>query len=307
MKLVDVILNKETYVIDLVYKHADANTLTIVICDLQTDIPYYKWTEHFKNYSSIWIYPLHNTLMELVRNNSKFPGFVCKIYRNGLLEQVECIHTSTEDFKYRTYITDGIDCVGNSYIDFFYGDLCKGINFENTVIDAGANVGLFTWLAKERGAGRVYSIEPDQRAFFYLDKNFKNDDSVVLINKALTTTLDGTIFYYCIESTVGNSQYKNSDNFVEDYVETINLDTLLNIEREVNLLKLDIEGTEFDVFDKLKPEQFKQVNQFFIEFHNISTPIKNKLLENNFKVEYRNSDESSIAGFIYAYKEKRQP
>jgi FkbM family methyltransferase len=303
MKLVDVKLDNETYKIDLVYIHAVTSELTIVISDLQTDIPYYTWDVTLDPYSSIWIAPINSTLRTILQQNKHFPGFACKIYKNNRLEQIEYLRTSSVPFEYKNFMTDGFDAVGNSYIDFFYGNLCDGMNFDGTVIDAGANVGLFTWLAKDNKAKRVYSIEPDRHTFFYLEKNFRTDPSIILINKAMTGNENGTKFYYSIGNSVANTTKENLlTDYIEDYVPTITLNSILKIEDTINLVKLDIEGSEFEVFDNLSITDFEKINQFFIEFHDIPTTLKNKLISNGFTVEYRNSDESMTTGFIYAYK-----
>jgi len=303
MKLLNVTFNKETFVIDIVHTQSETSEIKIVICDMQTDIPYYKFTEVMPPGHTFWIFPIANALADILKQSKTFPGFVCKVYKNNRLEQIEYLHTDYKTFEYKTFITNEFDGVGNSYIDFFYGTLCDMIDFGGTVIDAGANVGFFTWLAKERGAKRVYSIEPDIQANFYLEKNFRNDPAIILIKKALTSNLEGTNFYYCLNGTVANSTTTSEvHTYVKDYVPTINLDMILNIEEKINLIKLDIEGSEFEVFEHLQPHQFSKVNQFFIEFHRNSIPIKDKLIENGFTVQYKNSDETSEMGFIYAYR-----
>ena len=306
--LANVTLDIETYKIDVIYTHTVAFEVTIVICDLQTDIPYYTWTVTLHPGVSVWISPISDQLKTILQQNKHFPGFTCKIYKDNRLEQVEYLRTSSIPFEYKNFMTDGFDSVGNSYIDFFYGTLCDGMQFDGIVIDAGANVGLFTWLAKQNKAHRIYSIEPDRHTFSYLEKNFKTDPSVILINKAMTSNENGTKFYYSIGNSVANTTKANVlTNYIEDYVPTISLNSILKIENTVNMVKLDIEGSEFEVFDNLTASHFEKINQFFIEFHDISTSIKNKLIDHSFKVEYRNSDESFTTGFIYAYKEKRQP
>lgn len=302
MKFIETAFDKETYRLDLTYTHKEMSEITIVISDLETDVTYFLWKTILHPQNSIWICPINGELTRILKNSKTFPGFACKIYVDNRLEQVEEIRTNLIPYKYKPFFTDRTDPVGNSYVDFFYGSLCDGIDFSGTVIDAGANVGFFTWLAKERNANKVYSIEPDVNAFFYLDRNFRNDSSITLIQKALTTDVNGTIFYYCKDSTVANSQYKVVENYIEDFVPTINLDYILNIENEINLVKLDIEGSEFDVMENLELKHFQKINQFFIEFHRDSIPIKNILIQNGYKVEYKNSNENSSVGFIYAYK-----
>ena len=301
MKLIQAVLNKDTYKIDIDYIHPIGQEITIVISDLEFNVPYFSCKQVLHQYNSIWVVPLNQKQISILKNNKNFPGFYCKVYVDTRLEQVEELRTNDVPYTHKHFLTDISDFVGNSYVDFFYGNLCDGIDFSGTVIDAGANVGFFTLLAKEKGANKIYSIEPDARPFFYLERNFKNDSSITLINKALTTSLEGTKFYYALAATVANSQY-GGENFIEDFVPTITLDSILNIENKINLVKLDIEGSEFDVIAKLTPRHFEKINQFFIEFHDISTAIKMKLLDNGYKIEYRESTELNNVGFIYAYK-----
>ena len=119
----------------------------------------------------------------------------------------------------------------------------------------------------------------------------------------MTGNENGTKFYYSIGNSVANTTKENLlTDYVEDYVPTVTLNSILKIEDNINLVKLDIEGSEFEVFNNLSAIDFEKINQFFIEFHDISTPLKNRLMDNGFAVEYRNSDENMTTGFIYAYK-----
>jgi hypothetical protein len=88
------------------------------------------------------------------------------------------------------------------------------------------------------------------------------------------------------------------------FIPTISIDTLLKIEKEINLIKLDIEGTEFNVIDNLTQTHFDKINQFFIEFHFDPRPMVSTLIKNGYNVEYRHSTENDIAGFVYAKKLK---
>jgi hypothetical protein len=76
----------------------------------------------------------------------------------------------------------------------------------------------------------------------------------------------------------------------------------LAIEPHLNLVKLDIEGSEYSVFDSFTPSHFDKVSQWFIEFHNKPTPLVDRLQKEGYQVEYRNCTPDSIVGFIYAYR-----
>jgi len=300
MKLCNVTFNKEKLILDILYMAPEPRDLTFVITDLHMDCTYYIWDVNLANGSDVWISPLPSNLISVVKSTNSFSGFRCKIYHNRKLIQYEDFPYSTHEKNItKPFVSPEFDVVGHSYLDFFHSDLCKGIDFTGTVIDAGANVGFFTLLALQNKANRIYSIEPDDSAFFCLKRNFETNPSVVLLQKALTDTCGTTEFFYT-ESTVANSELRPASPYTTEVVDTINLQTIFNIERYINLIKLDIEGSEFKVLDSLPAEQYRKTNQFFIEFHGTPTPIEHRLTEVGFSVEYRHSSRDNTVGFIYA-------
>lgn len=303
MQICEVNFDKDSLSFDpIVYKLDFPSDITFVITDLDIDCPYYTWKTRMDKNNSVWIAPLHGSLASIAKTNKNFPGFRFKVFiDNRLVQSVEFPihhHTKKKNIK---YITNDFDIVGPSYLDFFYGTLCKNIDTSGTVIDAGANVGFFTLYALQNGANKIYSVEADVYPFTYLEKNFSSNPNVTLINKALTTDCLGTEFFYT-DNSVGSSVNKVNGCVVSGRIESINLDTILSIESHINLIKLDIEGSEYDVLETLSDKQFEKVSQWFIEFHNKSQPLVNRLISIGYDVEHRNSDENSTVGFIYARK-----
>jgi len=303
MKLCNISLNTEKLLIDIVYLHDSPLNLTFVVSDLEMDCPYFIWENvELKKDESVWISPLHPSLITVALSSTKFSGFVCKVYHKSRLLQVEeLVYNTKRAVDKKAYILNEFDVVGPSYLDFFHGDLCENIDTSGTVVDAGANVGFFTLYAASRGASRIYSIEPDTQPFFYLKKNFEKNPSVILINKAMTPNCDGTYFHHA-ESSVASSQKNSSPNSIMGFVESINIDTILSIEPEIHLLKLDIEGTEYDVLENMQVTHFDKIHQFFIEFHANPLPLVDILERHNFKVVIKRTNETNTAGFIYAHR-----
>lgn len=304
MHICDVSFDKDRLLFDeIVYRLDTPSDITFVISDLVIDCPYYTWDTRMQPNDSVWISPLHPSLMSIVKSTDKFFGFKFKIFMNRRLVQsidVPCNSGNAE--KKINFVTNDFDIVGPSYLDFFYGTLCKNMDTSGVVIDAGANVGFFTLYALQNGASKVYSIEADVYPFSYLEKNFSNNPNVTLINKALTTDCLGTNFFYT-DNSVGSSVNKAEVGcVVGGKIDSINLDTLLAVEKHINLIKLDVEGSEYGVLESLSNTQFNQVNQWFIEFHNKPHRLVKRLNDAGFHTEYRNSDENSTVGFIYARK-----
>jgi FkbM family methyltransferase len=302
MSFFDITFNKEKFVIDIVAKHQETLKVTFVITDLNIDCPYFVWENvELPQSSAVWISPLSSTLISVAKASTEFSGFRCKVYYNNRLIQTEELsYNNVGILPVSLFLTPEMDTVGHSYLDLFYSDLCDNINFEGVVIDAGANVGFFTLLAKNRKANRIYSIEADTFPFFYLKRNFMNDSSIILINKALSTSDNTTTFFYSLGTSVASSEVIHMENSLTNTVDTISLQTLLNVEETVNLVKLDIEGSEFNVIRAVPDHMFNKVNQFFIEFHSVPTEIENRLKNLGFSIEYRRSTSMDTTGFMYA-------
>lgn len=280
---------------------------SIVVSDLHLDCGYYTLDNLTVSKDfNCWIIPFNTKLVNTVLQNNKFPGFNIKIYSDKRLLQVDkFVINNVDPLIKRLYNTPTHDDVGPSYVDFFFGDLCSGINTKDIVIDAGANVGFFTLFAKENGATRVYSIEPDPLPYNFLELNYKHDPSVITINKVLSHKNESIYFNIALSNSVGSSisEYQLiKNNIFCTKIDSISLHNILNLESTINLLKLDIEGAEYDVLDNLDSIYFKKINQLFIEFHKDPKPIFNRLVNEGYQVEYRHSNENDIAGFIYAKK-----
>jgi FkbM family methyltransferase len=174
--------------------------------------------------------------------------------------------------------------------------------FDGVVVDGGANNGFFTLLAKERGAKRIYAIEPDPLPYHYLSKSFYNDDNVILFNGVLHSTNEPQSFNISLNSSVGSSMNYKPAQSLEITSPSIMIDDILKIEEHIDMLKLDIEGNELNVIQSLDKRHYDKIHQFFIEFHTGSTELYNILTHNGYSVEYKHSNEHDTTGFLYGVK-----
>jgi FkbM family methyltransferase len=304
MKPFDVFLDKDNLVVYLNHNLDTTEKYTIAVSDLFVDCVYFIWLQNTASKDKLWVQPLSHKINAFTKNNKDFAGFVVKIYNKDMrLIQVEKLIVNKNAKRFAATFDSGqLDATGPSYADFFFGDLCKNIDVSGTVVDAGANVGFFTLYAKYYGAKKIYSIDPDPLPFFYLEKNFGQDPNITLLNKGMNVSDDGMDINISFEASVGTGEFLSAANSMKLHIPTISIDSILKIEDNINLLKLDIEGTEFKVIENLNKKHFDKINQFFIEFHFDPKPIAKKLIENGYKVEYRDSNENSTVGFIYATK-----
>lgn len=126
------------------------------------------------------------------------------------------------------------------------------------VVDVGANIGLSVlyWLTQSPGA-HVYGFEPDPRNFERLRANVGDfADRCTLVEAALTLETGPVEFH--TEESGRYSQLAKVAGHTSLVVDGISIEDALAgvLEREtrIDLLKIDTEGTEFELVDGIGPE-----------------------------------------------------
>jgi FkbM family methyltransferase len=173
------------------------------------------------------------------------------------------------------------------------------------VVDLGSNVGLFSLLAAKIGC-RVIAVEAQIGLVRQMQASVERLG--LDANVALENALIGA----------GTGVFKDTETFlaqpdVEGPVPTITLDELLAKHRvdEVDFLKVDIEGSEFELFSG-DLGWLSKVRRIAVEVHmEFGTPesILHALRRNRFTVELRDENLSKIgrlfgpAGYIFASRQ----
>lgn len=127
------------------------------------------------------------------------------------------------------------------------------INKGDVVIDLGANIGYYTLLFADLvgPSGKVFAFEPEPKSFELLKKNVEINGykNVTLIPKAISQTT-GKIRLHVSQDNLGTHSiskiYYVKNNFID--IDSITLDDFVNeCEKNIDFIKMDIEGAEFDV------------------------------------------------------------
>jgi glycosyltransferase involved in cell wall biosynthesis len=172
----------------------------------------------------------------------------------------------------------------------------------DNVVDAGSNVGVFVeYLLYNELTEKIVAVECDSKALKDLYRNFKREPRVEIIPKALNHNNDEIVFYHSeenpvISSTLSPDRLKNHVAGVKGddavIVETVTIADLVNRLGVIDLLKIDIEGAEYEIIEKLDPVLFNSINNLFIECHFFEDDylekynnLVNKLRENGYNVE----------------------
>jgi FkbM family methyltransferase len=133
------------------------------------------------------------------------------------------------------------------------------------IIDCGANMGLSVlFFAKNFPKSSIIAFEPDETVFATLNTNiaaFKLNQ-VTAYKKAVWT--DETQMEFYTDSGMGGTMANTYSKQHPKIVETVKLASLLN--RKVDLLKIDIEGAEYEVI-KDCAALLQNVDHLFVEYH----------------------------------------
>ena len=207
-----------------------------------------------------------------------FGGFTFELIDDGVvLERQNLRFRYTNMNQFKQNINDFYHPVFVNYREFFVYDRYKDFNLEGceNVIDAGASVGLFTQYMLNKGAKQVASIECDDRSIVALFSNFISNPKVKIIGVALSD-IDGEKELYWKEDNplvnsldINGSEFSTQDNPNSKTVKTTTLETLINNLNwdKIDLLKIDIEGSEWDVINTTPDDTFQSIDKILLEYH----------------------------------------
>jgi hypothetical protein len=161
----------------------------------------------------------------------------------------------------------------------------------DVVLDIGANYGFFTLDSVSKGASKVYSIEPYYPAFEHLEKLSSDYSRIIPINKAVSEE-DGEVFmHFDSDASATNCVTAHSEMFGRPSsgvpVESVSINTLLSsFQEKINFLKIDCEGSEFEIFRTITSENLRSIDRVVVETHGeeIDSFVHQTLLDNSFKV-----------------------
>lgn len=135
------------------------------------------------------------------------------------------------------------------FVEKSYPNLLNKITKGDVVIDAGANIGIFTVISSilVGNDGCVLAIEPDPENLSILKKNMElnNLKNIKIINKALYKESGSNKKFYQngVMSKIITCETQNETAYID--VETITFDDLISQTGiRPNILKMDIEGGE---------------------------------------------------------------
>jgi FkbM family methyltransferase len=139
------------------------------------------------------------------------------------------------------------------------------------IIDAGANIGIttlyFKWRCKN---AEVWAFEPNPFSYQILEQNVEqNRLKQVKIFDIVLSSAEGVVDFYVPvdKASLNGSSFAYNDTDQRIGAMSRRLSTLLG-NRSVDVLKLDIEGSEWNVVeDLIKHDKLKQIRLIMMELH----------------------------------------
>jgi FkbM family methyltransferase len=168
----------------------------------------------------------------------------------------------------KIYLSEHKHDIITIFVIFVREDYGK-IPSDSRIIDIGANIGVFSLYAARNGACRIFAYEPNSESFQRLLQNIQANrlENVIAPFQLAVTDRNGENVKFPKKSSAYNSILGADDASDFEMIETINLATITeNIER-VDLLKIDCEGSEYDILLKSGKGVFDKMQNIRMEYH----------------------------------------
>ena len=169
---------------------------------------------------------------------------------------------------------------------------------ESLFIDLGANKGDVTLFIKDRFDCFTESYEPDKYTYKKLFERFKNSKKNKTFNLGISKKNFKEKIYYHKKFNLNNFIYSQSSSFVKNkpnidinnfkIVKTLPVKKFLAKYKHIDLLKIDIEGYEYEILDEIIKNKNK-ITYVLCELHGKPSKFtkKDKGKKNPFSMKYR--------------------
>ncbi len=186
-----------------------------------------------------------------------------------------------------------------------YGDLSELQSVEQPIIiDIGANIGAFTVYASSKLKNpKIYAYEPELNNFGLLQANIALNNLTGQsfgFRKAVCGKIGKVLLSIVGESSGKNSVAVDQHSGKTQEVECVTLDSIFkeNSLSHCNLLKIDCEGSEYDLLFNTSKETLAKVHMMILEWHIVPghslEELTSFLLSAGFEVERSQNHETTL-------------
>ena len=296
-----------------IYYSYTENLDNVVVSVRDIDSNVVIWSSKHEKYIAntfFWMIPIPKSYYDF-ETSPTFGGFTVELYSNGMFVDSKRHRIKTPTINKKIIelknITEPIFFNYNEFfIDGIYDPYLKGKTFD-TIVDVGANVGMWIeYIKSVANTKKIYAIEPNKIALNILSDSF---DDVDITESALHTSNDTLNFYTDNQNSL-TSSIKNHSNFqLSSKVNGITIKTFVSNKNisKINLLKVDIESAEYDLFNSFDSDDFGMIDNILVEYHlldgksmNDAKSLENLFKSNGYKTNLR--EMTGVGGFIFATK-----
>lgn len=156
------------------------------------------------------------------------------------------------------------------WVDQIYTPTGFEIKDGDTIVDIGANIGVFAVFAATRANDTtVYAFEPFPENVSFLRENIRQSglENVKVFQKAVAGTTSERVLAVS-ESWIKHSLSASESDLTGIQIQTVSFDELMSGIVKCDLLKIDCEGSEYEIFYSASPESLAKVEKIVGEFHN---------------------------------------
>lgn len=154
--------------------------------------------------------------------------------------------------------------------DSIYRQRCYDIDFpglptDGTVVDLGANVGIFALLAATRLVphGRVLAVEASEDCARLLERTTRQCRNVTVWCGAVAG--QGTL--WLAHDSLSASIYRSHEAVRAISAASVHIEQVLGFDRSIDLLKANIEGAEYPMLLQSPPDIWRTVHRLAIKWH----------------------------------------
>jgi FkbM family methyltransferase len=219
--------------------------------------------------------------------------------RRRRIVEAQSVFENWEQFRTATVVVDGgesilrsksgvniavrhnkwdAEIVGEQFFDRSYLKHMPSVNGSPVIVDVGGYIGDFGLYCAHELDARVVIYEPAAENFHMLLKNVELNPSlaehITVVNKGVSTapTVVSNVQKLGSEIHVSSEMYGNDPRSEQRIFECHSLSDILAVHEieTVDLLKVDCEGGEYDIFSQVTSDTYNRIRSIVFEWHPIS-------------------------------------
>lgn len=212
------------------------------------------------------------------------------------------------------------DIISEIFIDKVYNPnhLDIEIKDRDNVLDIGGHIGIFSVLASKKAVyGKVFTIEPNKESFNFLKKNIEINKCVnirpfnfglsdetkdAVLYKRPSTPGSGSVFW------IWGAKLLNTNELDEEKIKLMSINDFLSKEQipQINFMKIDCEGSEYNILYSMEKRYLHKIRNVVIEYHNImgnnkftAQALMNYLRKEGFSITHKPDYKNIMYGYLY--------